>query len=105
MVWRLIAKIARFYAFIAFCVLGLMLASDKISSHQPSASESLLALFFPYGVLVGLVGLAISLIFMRPGGWITLLSVAGFYLGSGPIIPACQLSQIAGTPPKQKELE
>ena len=79
MVWKLIAKIARLYTLIALGVLGLMLVSDKIISHQPSAGEELLALFFPYGVLAGLV---ISWFFMRLGGWLTILSVAGFYLTS-----------------------
>ena len=79
MVWKLIAKIARLYTFIALGVLGLMLVSDKVISHQPSAGEELLALFFPYGVLAGLV---ISWFFMRLGGWLTIMSVAGFYLMS-----------------------
>ncbi len=79
MVWKLIAKIARLYALIALGVLGLMLVSDKIIAYQPSAGEKLLALFFPYGVLAGLV---ISWIYMRLGGWLTIMSVAGFYVMS-----------------------
>ncbi len=79
MVWKLIAKIARLYALIALGILGLMLVSDKIIAHQPSADEKLLALFFPYGVLAGLV---ISWIYMRLGGWLTIMSVAGFYVTS-----------------------
>ncbi|MCP4934152.1 MAG: hypothetical protein GY927_08080 [bacterium] len=79
MVSKLIAKIARLYTLIAFGALGLMLASDKIISHEPTANEQLLALFFPFGVLAGLL---ISWIYMRLGGWITIISVAGFYLMS-----------------------
>lgn len=79
MLWRLVRKIARFYALIAMAVLGLMLASDKISSHQLNTNEALLAAFFPYGVLAGLI---ISWITMRAGGWITALSLGGFYLAS-----------------------
>ena len=76
MLWRLVRKIARLYSFIAIAVLGLMLASDEIASHQLNDDEALLAAFFPYGVLFGLV---ISWIFMKAGGLITLISLAGFY--------------------------
>ena len=76
MIWKLIRKIARFYSLIALFVLGLLLASDQIIPRQPNPGEALLSLFFPYGVLAGL---AISWIYMRLGGWITLLSTAVFY--------------------------
>ena len=87
MLWRLVRKIARLYAFVAIAVLGLMLTSEQITSHQLNTQETLLAFFFPYGVLAGLL---ISWLFMRAGGWITLLSLGGFYLatfwqsGTGP---------------------
>ena len=77
MVWRLVRKAARLYAFIAICVLGLMLASDQNISHQLNAQEAPRSLFFPYGVLAGLV---ISWIYMSLGAWISLFAVAGFYL-------------------------
>ena len=77
MIWRLLRKIARLYTLVAIAIVGLMLASDKIASHQQNENEALLALLFPWGVLAGLVT---SLVLMRVGGWITLLFVGGFYL-------------------------
>lgn len=78
MLWKLVRKIARLYALLAIGVLGLMMASNSIVSYQLlNDSDALLALFFPYGVLAGLI---IGLLFMRIGGWLTILSVGGFYL-------------------------
>jgi hypothetical protein len=77
MLWKLVRKIARLYALLAIGVLGLMMASNSIVSYQLNDSDALLALFFPYGVLAGLI---VSLLFMRIGGWLTILSVGGFYL-------------------------
>ena len=77
MLWKLVRKIARLYALLAIGVLGLMMASNSIVSYQLHDSEDLLALFFPYGVLAGLIT---GLLFMRIGGWLTILSVGGFYL-------------------------
>ena len=119
MVWRLVRKVARLYALIALVVLGLMLASEPVALLQLDSTDFILAAFFPYGVLTGLI---LSLLFMRAGGWITILSLGGFYLttlwqsgiwpsseipmliaGSGPLFILAGFLQSMGRPRKKRK--